>query len=190
MGPLSAARLNHARLRGLGRLAVTAHGRRRLRRGFTLIEILVVLVIIALAGGAAALALAPDERGSTLREARRFAGAIEYAAARAQSRGETLGVSASGGVLRFWRRDPSSARWQSIDDDVLAAHTLPSPLAAAAVTYAGQRVQGDVIVPLRATGRNEPFAFVVNSPAWRVVLIADPLNRVALDGPVSRGVVQ
>jgi type II secretion system protein H len=149
------------------------------------VEILVVLVIVALAGGLAALALAPDERGSTLREARRFAGAIEYAAARAQSRGETLGVSASGGALRFWRRDPASLRWQAIDDDVLATRALPAPLAAAAVAYAGQRVQGDVIVPLKATGRNEPFAFVVNSPGWRVALYADPLNRIALDGPIA-----
>ena len=184
MGPLSAARLNRARSRRLARFALAPLCGRSSHRGFTLIEILAVLVIIALAGGVAALALAPDERASTLREARRFAGAIEYAAARAQSRGETLGVSASGGVLRFWRRDPASARWQPLDDDVLATHALPAPLAAMAVTYAGQRVRGDVIVPLKASGRNEPFAFVVNSPAWRVALIADPLNRVALDGPV------
>ena len=69
-----------------------------------------VLVILALAGGVAAVALSPDERGVTLREARRFAGALEHAAARAQSRGETLGVSASGGSVRFWRRDPQDSR--------------------------------------------------------------------------------
>jgi len=153
--------------------------------GFTLVEILVVLVILALAGGLAVLALAPDERGATLREARRFAGALEYAAARAQSRGETLGVSASGGSIRFWRRDPQDSRWRAVDDDVLVAHALPAPLAAAAVAYAGQRVPGDSIVPLRPTGRNEPFAFTVSSPVWRVALVADPLNRVALDGPVA-----
>jgi general secretion pathway protein H len=153
--------------------------------GFTLVEILVVLVILALASGLAAFALAPDERGATLREARRFAGALEYAAARAQSRNETLGVSAGSGGVRFWRRDPADGRWRAVDDDTLAAHALPSPLTAAAVAYAGQRVPPDAIVPLKPTGRNEPFAFVVASPTWRIALLADPLNRVSLDGPVA-----
>ncbi|MEO5765733.1 MAG: GspH/FimT family pseudopilin [Casimicrobiaceae bacterium] len=157
---------------------------RRTVPGFTLVEILVVLVILAVAGGVAALALAPDERGMTLRESRRFAGALEYAAARAQSRGETLGVSASAGSVRFWRRDSQEARWQPVDDDVLAVHALPSPLAAAAVAYAGRRIPADAVVPLKPSGRNEPFMFVVTSPAWRVAVVADPLNRVSLDGPV------
>ena len=154
-------------------------------RGFTLVEILVVLAILAIAGGIAVITLTPDERGATLREARRFAGAIEYAAARAQSRGETLGVAASNGVVRFWRRDPLDARWRPIDDDALATRALPPPIDATALTYAGQRVRGDAIVPLRASGRNEPFAFVVASPAWRVAVLADPLTQVTLDGPVA-----
>jgi general secretion pathway protein H len=166
-------------------IARRALPRPRSARGFTLIEILVVLVILALAGGLAAAALAPDERGATLREAQRFAGAVEYAAARAQSRGETLGVSASGGTLQFWRRDDADLRWHPVADDVLVSRTLPAPLTAAAVAYAGQRVGTDVIVPLRASGRNEPFVFVVGTSAWRVILAADPLSRVTLDGPTA-----
>ena len=153
--------------------------------GFTLVEILVVLAILAIAGGVAAVMLAPDERGATLREARRFAGAVEYAAARAQSRGEMLGVNAAGGIVRFWRRDAQDARWRGVDDDALAPHALPAPLDVAALAYAGQRVRGDTIVPLRASGRNEPFAFVVASPSWRVAILADPLTQITLDGPVA-----
>jgi type II secretion system protein H len=169
VGPLTAARRLHSSKSG----------------AFTLVEILVVLAILAVAGGIVAMTLAPDERGTTLREARRFAGAIEYAAARAQSRGETLGVAASGSAIRFWRKDPQDARWHALDDDTLAPRALPAPLAAAALTYAGQRVPGDAIVPLKPTGRNEPFAFVVTSPSWRVALAADPLNRVAVADPVA-----
>ena len=122
-------------------------------------------------------------RGMTLREARRFAGALELAAARAQSRNETLGVGADGSSIRFWRRTPADGRWQPVDDDLLAARALPAPLTAAAFAYAGQRVAGTTIVPLRPTGRNEPFVFLLATPAWRVVLAADPLNRVSIDGP-------
>ena len=152
-------------------------------RGFTLVEILVVLVILALAGGLAIVAVERDERHLAAREAKRFAAALEFAAARAQARNETLGVSADR-MIRFWRRDPNAERWLPLDDDVLGARTLPEPLVAAPATYAGQRVPADAIVPLRASGRNEPFAFTVASPAWQVVVAADPLNRVSIADPV------
>ncbi len=51
--------------------------------GFTLVEVLVVLVILALAAGVATFALGGDDRDRAVREARRFAGVLEHAAARA-----------------------------------------------------------------------------------------------------------
>ena len=156
----------------------------RFRRGFTLVEILVVLVIMALVGGLAVVTLDRDERRLAAREAKRFAGALEFAAARAQARNETLGVSADR-TIRFWRREPSGEQWLPLDDDVLGARVLPEPLMAAPISYAGQRIAANTIVPLRASGRNEPFAFSLASPAWLVVLAADPLNRVSIDGPVA-----
>ena len=153
------------------------------RRGFTLVEILVVLVIIALVGGLALVTLERDERRLAAREAKRFAGALEFAAARAQARNETLGVSADR-TIRFWRREPSGERWLPIEDNVLGAHVLPEPLLATPLSYAGQRVAANTIVPFRASGRNEPFTFMLASPSWLVVLAADPLNRVSIDGPV------
>ena len=152
-------------------------------RGFTLVEILVVLVIIALVGGLALVTLERDERRLAAREAKRFAGALEFAAARAQARNETLGVSADR-TIRFWRREPSGERWLPLDDDVLGARVLPEPLLATPLSYAGQRVAANTIVPLRASGRNEPFTFSLASPGWLVVLAADPLNRVSIDEPV------
>jgi len=67
--------------------------------GFTLLEILVVLVILSIAAGLAVVALGSDTRASLRREAQRFGGALEYAASRAQMRNETLGVDAAGRVV-------------------------------------------------------------------------------------------
>ena len=66
------------------------------------------------------------------------------------------------------------------DDDVLAPHTLPAGMIVIRSSYAGQALPSDAIVPLRATGRNEPFAFVVQGKARASCSSADPLNRVTM----------
>lgn len=152
--------------------------------GFTLVEILVVIVILGIAAGLAIASAAPDERDVAAREARRFAGSLEYAAQRAQFRSELLGVSATAHSIRYWRRDVANDRWQVIDDDdILRSRALPDTLDAMALAFAGRALASDTVVPLRASGRNEPFAFALTTPAWRTVIALDPLNRVSISGP-------
>ena len=154
----------------------------RRRSGFTLVEILVVIAILAIAATAVALTYPDDARDAAAREARRFAGALEHAAARAQARAETLGASTDGATWRFWHRDPDSGRWQPLADPegILAPHALPAGMRARPLTYAGQPVEATTIVPLRATGRNEPFTFEIAGHDTALVLSTDPLNRIAI----------
>jgi type II secretion system protein H len=149
-------------------------------RGFTLVEVLVAVTIIAIAAGVTAVAWRGDPRIDAGREARRFAGALEYAAERAQWRRETLAVQVDGHGWRFLHRvDP--AQWTTIiDDDTLAPRALPEPLSILPLQYAGQPVETGALIPLHASGRNEPFAFVVADGASRLAVTADPLNRVAV----------
>ncbi len=155
-------------------------------RGFTLIEVLVVVAVVAIAAGIAVVAYDPGDRGIAAREARRFAGALEHASALAQARAETIGVSADGGGWRFWRRSGDAARWLAVaDDDVLAPHAVPAGTAVAPLSYAGMPLPTDAIVPLRASGRNEPFAFVMTGRSGRIVLQSDPLNRVSLQAEAT-----
>lgn len=150
--------------------------------GFTLIEILVVVAILAIAAGIAVATLDRDERGTLDREARRFAGALEYAARRAELRHETLGVSAANGQWRFWLR-AADGRWRALsDDEPLAPRALPASFSAAPLAYAGQPLTPQAIVPLRASGRNEPYVFVLAGPTLEAIVSADPMNRVAVTG--------
>lgn len=142
-----------------------------------------VIAILAIGAGVAVATLDRDERGTLDREARRFAGALEYAARRAQLRHETLGVSAAQGQWRFWLR-AADGRWRALsDDDPLAPRSLPPSFSAAPLVYAGQPLAPQSIVPLRASGRNEPYAFVLASPTLQTIVSADPLNRVAVAPP-------
>jgi general secretion pathway protein H len=147
-------------------------------RGFTLIEILVVVLIIAIASGIAVANLEGDDRGRMEREAKRLAGALEHAAALAQWQGETLGVSAEGGGYRFWRRGGGD-KWIGLDDDVvLAPHALPGEVIVTSVSYAGAPVLANAVLPFRPSGRNEPYALLLSDSAWTVLVAGDPLNRV------------
>lgn len=157
----------------------------RHRDGFTLVEVLVVLAIVAIGVSVAMLAYDGSDRDRAAREARRFAGALEHAAARAQARSETLGASAADNAWRFWRRDPQSGRWLPLadDDTILGAHVLPASMRVASTSFSGREVAPDTIVPFRPTGRNEPYTFELTSRDARLVLAGDPLNRIAIVVP-------
>jgi len=158
-------------------------------RGFTLVEILVVLLLIGIAAGLAFAQLDRDPRQALEREGRRLAGALEHAALLAQWKNETLGITASGSSYRFWRRgvDGDGERWVAVsDDEVLLPRVLPSPLMVSPQTYAGQTVPEAAVLPLVPSGRNEPYVIAVAAPEWQMLLAADPLNRVALIGPIPR----
>ena len=154
------------------------------QRAFTLIEILVVMVIVGIATGITFALGAPDPRDVALRDARELARGLDYAARSAQWRHELLGVSADGSRIRYWRRDPGGTRWLEADDATLRTFTLPGAAVARALDYAGRPVAGDSVIPLRATGRNEPFAFAVDIGRWRARVASDPLNRVSIADPV------
>jgi general secretion pathway protein H len=158
---------------------------KRAGAGFTLVEILVVLAIVAIAATAAVVSYDGSDRDRASREARRFAGALEHAAARAQARSETLGASAADGTWRFWRRDAGTGAWQPLadDDTALAPRALPAPMRLASTSYSGRDVPADTIVAFRPTGRNEPFTFELASRDARFILAGDPLNRIAVVAP-------
>jgi type II secretion system protein H len=150
------------------------------RAGFTLVEMLVVLIVLAVAAGLLVAALDRDPRRSAAAEARRLAAALEHAAALSQWTGQTLGVSASGATYRFWRRG-SDGEWTVIaDDDVLAPRRLPEALTVGVVSYAGAAVTADAILPLRQSGRNEPYVLMIAGERTATLLASDALNRVAV----------
>jgi general secretion pathway protein H len=150
------------------------------RAGFTLVELLIVLVIVGVTAGVVVVNIGGDDRRTTEREAKRLAGALEHVAALAQWSGQTLGVSAEGRSYRFWQRGDDD-RWAAFaGDDVLLTRMLPGEMIVVPLSYAGGPLPANTILPFRASGRNEPYALVLSTSAWSAIIAADPLNRVQI----------
>ena len=95
-------------------------------RGFTLVEILVVLVIIGIVTAIAFLSfgILGDDR-SLERDARRLAAIIEMVTDEAMIQGRDYGLEILSGGYRFVELDPLLNQWLEVSgDDLMAARTL------------------------------------------------------------------
>jgi general secretion pathway protein H len=149
------------------------------QRAFTLVEMLVVLLLLGIAAALVVSQLAPDDRRTVEHEATRVASSLEHAIAAAQWRGETLGISAEGSVVRFWRRDGDGTWSVLTDDDVLAARAPAAGLAVESTRFGTAPVAPNAILPLSPSGRNEPLELVVRGPTVEARVTSDALDRVS-----------
>jgi type II secretion system protein H len=152
--------------------------------GFTLLEVLVVVAVVALTAALVIPNLFPDERQIVDREAARLRDAMEHAALAAQWQGENLAWSADANGYRFWRYDPTAAStgaregWRLLEDDeVLVPHAAPG---LRFDLYGQSAPAREAWTVLRADGANEPYSIAVSGLSSQAVIQADPLNRVRL----------
>lgn len=99
----------------------------RKQPGFTLIEILVVVIIVATISGIAlmSISLVGDDRELNT-ERRRLAALIEMVQDEAMMQGREFGLELMTSTYRFVEFDPFTARWSEVlGDDLLRQRNLP-----------------------------------------------------------------
>jgi len=105
-------------------------------RGFTLIEMLVVLLIMGLFVGLVSSIAKPDDRAMLRVEAERLAQLLDLAATKARLTGRSIAWTTDGPGYLFWQFG-DDAYWAEIrDDDSLRARTLPQGM-----TLSGLRIE-------------------------------------------------
>ena len=109
-------------------------------RGFTLIELMVVLAIVAIGAALASLALPDGDSRTLAREADRLAALLE--SARAQSR--------AAGVPVVWRATPDGFAWQGLPPGAAALPTQRLSAGTHAVGNAALLLGPDPIIDAQA----------------------------------------
>jgi len=94
-------------------------------RGFTLIEMLVVLLIMGLLVGLVSAIARPDDRALLRVEVERLAQLMDLAATQSRLTSKSIAWTADGPGYRFWQFSEDSGWSEIVDDDFLRARTLP-----------------------------------------------------------------
>ncbi|WP_043367881.1 GspH/FimT family pseudopilin [Cupriavidus sp. WS] len=109
------------------------------RRGFTLLEMLVVIVIIGIVSGMVAVNAQPSPRQLLAQQAQRLVWLLQGAHDEARLRGEIIAWEASPRGFRFLVR--AGARWAPLRDDTLRPGDWGGPLTMLQVAQPDQPAQ-------------------------------------------------
>jgi general secretion pathway protein H len=160
-------------------------------RGFTLIEMLVVLMIMGLFVGLVSAITRPDDRAILRLEAERLSQLLDYAAMEARLTGMSIAWTADESGYRFWR-SADGATWSEIrDSDVLRARTLPQGVTVSAFRVENMRPQSPIRLEFTPQGSSLAFTVGISIGAERYTITGSPVGevRIAPGDGISNGEV-
>ena len=151
-------------------------------RGFTLIEMLVVLMILGILSTFVALTTGPDPRRQAAAEAERLGLLLEAALQEAQWGGRAIAWSADSKGYRFLHGE-GDRRWQPItDDEMFRPRPFAEGMGIAAIEIEGQSLPpGALLEFLPATA--PLFRITLTAPQGELVLRSLHTGRVDLEVP-------
>ena len=110
------------------------------QRGFTLIELMVVLLIMGLFAGLVSTITRPDDRALLRVEAERLAQLLDLAATKSRLTGKSIAWTADGPGYRFWQYNEDTYWSEIVDDDSMRPRTLPQGMMIAAMRVENTRM--------------------------------------------------
>lgn len=96
--------------------------------GFTLIEILIVMIIISIVASVAVLSIGRNQNKRIEYMARQIANAITLAEQQAILQPAVLGFSLNTQAYQFYRFEEKTQQWQPLSDSILGKHMIPADI--------------------------------------------------------------
>ena len=148
------------------------------RRGFTLIEVLVVLLIMGLLVGLVAAVVRPDDRGLLRLEAERLAQLLALATAESRLTGNASAWTADGPGYRFWQFNDDTGWSEVRDGDLLRARTLPQGMMISGLQFENMPAQGAMRLEFAPYSPARPFTIDMTLGAARFAVAASPIGEL------------
>jgi general secretion pathway protein H len=153
-------------------------------RGFTLIEVLVVLLIMGLLAGLVGTLVRPDDRALLRLEAERLAQLLDLAAAESRFTGNAMAWTADGPGYRFWRMSEDaalSAQWSEVlDADLLRARALPQGMLVSGLQVGNEPAHGPMRLAFTPYGPGLPFSIEMSLGAARYAVAGSAIGELSV----------
>jgi len=147
-------------------------------RGFTLIEMLVVLLIMGLFVGLVSTITRPDDRAVLRLEAERLSQLLDLAMTEAQLSGHFIAWTADESSYRFWRSGDNGEWYEILDNELLRTRTLPQGMAISDFQVENMRPQAAIRLEFTPQGSSLAFAIGMSLGTERYTVAGSPIEEV------------
>jgi len=146
--------------------------------GFTLIEMLVVLLIMGLFVGLVSTITRPDDRAVLRLEAERLSQLLDLATTEAQLSGHAIAWTADESSYRFWRSGDNGGWYEILDNELLRTRTLPQGMIISDFQVENMRPQAATRLEFTPQGSSLAFAIGLALGTERYTVAGSPIGEV------------
>ena len=157
------------------------HAMKPSQRGFTLIEIMVVMVILAIMMTLVSVNFSQDDGRVLNDEANRLASLLEHAQNEAMITGKPVAWSAATGKYQFWQRGKEGKWDEPSRDEILRERTFPIAIEFGEIKVAGNPIKADERLIFFAGGLNPPFELKLKYQDKQLTIHGGATGRVTVD---------
>jgi len=155
----------------------TFNGRAR-AWGFTLIEMLVVLMIMGLFVGLVSVIVQPDERAVLRLEADRLSELLDLAGTEARLTGKNIAWTADAAGYRFWRAGDNLDWLEIRGDEPLRSRLLPQGVGVSGLQIENMPARDAMRLEFTPQGSSLAFTVVLSSGVERYAIEGSPVGEV------------
>jgi general secretion pathway protein H len=149
-----------------------------MNRGFTLIEVLVVLMIMGLFVGMISAVVQPNDRDLLQLEAERLARLLDLAAAEARLTGSSVAWTADAEFYRFWGTAADGTWILMQDNDLLRPRNLPPNMMIEALYIENSPVQRPFRIEFPPYTTITSFSIDMQLDAERSTVTSSPIGEL------------